>query len=213
MVHEREPKSIELEFAEFLERSGGSFQTLCRDADEVVVFGSRAIGRSRPESDWDILLINCMNAHKIRGVDFVFIDQQHPETSSNWLQSELAHHVAEYGIWMKGIGTWRNELIGLDLAREAKKKKIAARVNELRRRWNVLRDRDRRKWVTLLRRDLQRLDRLDANRAVPPSAILDDEFRDSPSVISRTMKRLFEGSLGSTTENLNWLCRQLHASQ
>jgi predicted nucleotidyltransferase len=73
--------------------------------ERVVLFGSRAAGAGRPDSDWDLVLVDRRAAHapsrkvqvrdRARGVDVVVVPSLDDET---FLGSELGAHVAWYGL-------------------------------------------------------------------------------------------------------------------
>src|SRR5437764_1169337 len=92
---------------------------LCHTANELVVFGSRAAGVNRRQSDFDVLLVGSRPRLqragldlgskaevKRAGLDLVGMSRAEIE-SAQWLGSELASHVASYGFWIIGSGEWR----------------------------------------------------------------------------------------------------------
>ncbi len=113
---------------------GVSITSLRRSAREIVLFGSRAAGVAGPLSDWDLLCIGCpsreqrwpsstatLAAHssvrppflfselaadpRVRRTHLVWIDERSLGTQK-WLESELAGHVARYGVWLHGKPRW-----------------------------------------------------------------------------------------------------------
>jgi hypothetical protein len=77
-----------------------------RDAREVILFGSYACGSQYEKSDIDILVVNeTPERLKNRQIDLIGLSQTEVG-SARWVRSELAHHVATYGVWLKGKSTW-----------------------------------------------------------------------------------------------------------
>ena len=74
-------------------------------AQQIVVFGSRAVGVSRPTSDWDVLFIMQSGPRLAsKALDFIHMDPD--EASSDlWVGSELAVHLR--AIWRLFKGRWR----------------------------------------------------------------------------------------------------------
>src|SRR5260370_5639721 len=83
---------------------------LMSEADEVVVFGSRAAGVHSSSSDLDLLIISPNRRRLVAtGLDCVLLTPEEV-SDSFWLGSELASHVAAYGRWAKGAGEWRSDV-------------------------------------------------------------------------------------------------------
>src|SRR5579864_4665422 len=79
-------------------------------AQEIVVFGSRAAGVNYDDSDLDVLCFTDRKVRiKTRQLDCICYPRSVSETSY-WKTSELAFHIARYGIWISGQGTWRNSV-------------------------------------------------------------------------------------------------------
>jgi predicted nucleotidyltransferase len=169
---------------------------LLAQAAEIVVFGSRALGVNRNTSDLDVLCIT-ENDRKIktRDLDCLCISRNRLE-SSEWLGSELASHVARYGVWLRGDGLWRQvaELNSSGLQR--KQCRVASLIKNVHRGWPNLHILLRRKYRITVRRELQRLRLLQNQVAIPPTPVLDlqwtnrettgDELLDILPIVSRT---------------------------
>jgi len=149
---------------------------ILENSTEVILFGSRAVGRGNAKSDWDILLVDARKGFEAMGIDFVTTSSENPVNWRNWLASELAHHVVAYGVWIKGDGHWTSELVTSPDVVTKKRSKLKVRLKSLIQAWNELSDLKRSKWQTLIRRDIQRLEKLKKHIAVPPTPILDEEF-------------------------------------
>lgn len=153
---------------------GASLEAILDSCEDVVVFGSRATN-PRLNSDWDVVCIGNGNLPRLHDFDFVSVSRK----SRKWdafLRSELAHHVAAYGKWIKGTGKWSHELKTLEDAIPQKSGKLRVRLRALQNVWPVLNAGFRQKWARLIRRDLQRLVLLHQNQATPPSRELDAEY-------------------------------------
>jgi hypothetical protein len=159
-----------------LRRSGLTWKDLTSRADGIVLFGSRAVGCHSPESDIDLLCIGAGRRISCKELHVVWISRRRV-ASSDWLSGELGGHVAKYGVWLKGpniIGTPRPASVSA-IARKIQK--IRERAEVLREKWKQLSTDFRRNEVRKLRRDVQRLVILESGRAVPPTPILDDLWR------------------------------------
>jgi Nucleotidyltransferase domain len=153
-----------------------TFDKLVSEAYEVAIFGSRAAGVHRPDSDTDLLIVT---PHKRRifavGLDCVLLS---PEEVGNsfWLGSELASHIARYGNWIKGVGRWRSNVQISDRAIVRKQKRISSLLNVVDR-WSQLHPIFHMKYRTMLRREVQRLMLLSTYETIPPTAVLDAEWQ------------------------------------
>ena len=61
--------------------------------DQLVVFGSSAVGMDGPASDLDLLAIGTVRPRKTSKIDLLVRSPEHTE-SAEWLGSELAGHIA-----------------------------------------------------------------------------------------------------------------------
>lgn len=101
-----------------------------QNCSEAVLFGSYAYGCERFESDVDILFVGNKKRKASKYLDFIWLK---PERlfSKTWLGSELANHIANYGIWLKGNGVWRTEVFFSEAAIIRKKQRIFERLTHI----------------------------------------------------------------------------------
>lgn len=156
--------------------SGGAFGDLRRRAEQIVLFGSRAAGRARPASDWDLLCVAEQRPSSIAGVDLIWISPCDLSTPA-WLGSELAGHVAAWGRWLHGEPDWISSVVHGERAATRKAQRVASKLVALERAWDALGPAYQRRHLLLLRRDLQRHGLLSRGEPVPPTALLDDAWR------------------------------------
>lgn len=153
-----------------------TFDNLLSEACEVAIFGSRAAGVCRPDSDTDLLIVT---PHKRRifavGLDCVLLSPEEIDNSV-WLGSELASHIARYGNWIKGVGAWRNKVQISRRAIVRKQKRISSLLNVVDR-WSQLHPVFHIKYRTTIRREVQRLMLLSTYKPIPPTAVLDAEWQ------------------------------------
>lgn len=145
-------------------------------ASELVIFGSRSAKVERPDSDIDILCVGVASRSvKFDGVDLIAISSDEI-CEPRWLHSELASHIAKYGVWVRGEARWvKDARIGSG-AVSAKRERIAAFVRALPARWNALHEHFRVKYAIKLRRETQRYLLLKHGIAVPPTRMLDEAW-------------------------------------
>ncbi len=155
---------------------GLSWRDMTRKAHEVIVFGSASVGADRRDSDLDLLIIGVGKRFKKRDLDIVFKTKRE-SLSPKWLGSELADHVARYGVWLKGVGRWRRTVLVGNAAVDFKRHLIRSRARALFAAWETLGEPYRIKHVIKLRRDLQRLECLIEGKSIPPTPYLDKEWR------------------------------------
>jgi predicted nucleotidyltransferase len=145
---------------------------LFNDAREIVVFGSYATGVNNPESDLDVLAIGCQRRIKRSGLDVIPLSVDYVQTL-DWLESELASHVATYGVWLRGQGEWKACSALSARAFLAKSHRVKRLLHAVLKAWNDLPPTLRTCYRQNIRRELQRLQLLRCKVAVPPSAALD----------------------------------------
>lgn len=142
-------------------------------AYEVVVFGSRAAGVHRRDSDMDVLLVT-PHRDRIRAAGFDVVSLSPEEVDSRfWTGSELAVHVLQYGKWIKGAGDWRKAVHISDRAILRKQRRVIKVAENAYERWPRLHPLFHAKYAMTLRRELQRLDLLQRGVAVKPTPTLD----------------------------------------
>jgi predicted nucleotidyltransferase len=157
-----------------------SWDALVEQASEVVVFGSRASGLQRRESDLDVLCIGSGKRLKTTRLDVIWKTVEEVE-SERWLSSELAGHIGAFGLWLRGSGQWKGELRPGSRAIDHKRKRILALVEGLHAHWNRLDPDFHRKYLTVIRHDVQRLECLAAGLPVPPTPLLDKNWMSGSS--------------------------------
>jgi hypothetical protein len=161
---------------DLISSSGITYETVVGESTEVVIFGSRAIDVHRPDSDLDVLLVNAnMGRPRVTGIDFVILRPEELE-GSRWLGSELAAHIAEYGKWIKGCGSWRNQVRISDRAAMRKQARIMGLLMCAPKWWSKLHPVFHTKYKLTIRRELQRLDLLRKQIPVPPTRTLDSDW-------------------------------------
>jgi hypothetical protein len=147
------------------------YELAMQDCYSAVVFGSYAYGCEDDSSDIDMLFIGNGKRVKKNKIDFIW---KKPDeiTSKRWLGSELANHIAEYGVWGKGDQNWRNDTFIGNFAIEKKKQKIYERmVHILLKRQKYSKLAINKLFVSVYL-DFLRLTMLYTNKAIPPKAIL-----------------------------------------
>ena len=155
-----------------------SWSELGSRASQVILFGSRAAGVARTDSDWDLLCVGEGTSIHNRVIDIVWISPAQL-TTARWLGSELASHVAAYGQWLIGKDSWSHLVRLSPEAIHHKRQSILSQLSELKRLWPRLAPGLRAKHLRRLRRGVQRLQCLSEDRAVPPTRMLDDLWDQS----------------------------------
>jgi hypothetical protein len=145
-----------------------------RDSVEIVVFGSVAAGLERRNSDIDVLFVGSSEGKlKTDQLDLLAISESRSQ-EGRWRQSELAGHIYLYGIWLQG-NSRATRFIGFSKeCIEAKRRRVAAFVRRLPEVWHELDWDFKIKYLIKLRRETQRLIRIESHIAVPPTRVLDD---------------------------------------
>lgn len=167
---------IENRLRDLLSDSGMTYEDVVDASTEVVIFGSRAVDMHRPDSDLDVLLVDPKTGPlRVAGVDFVILRSEEL-ASSFWLGSELASHIAEYGKWIKGFGSWRYRVRISDRAAMRKQARIVGLLMRAPKWWSKLHPVFQTKYKLTIRRELQRLDLLRRKTPVPPTFTLDSDW-------------------------------------
>lgn len=161
-----------------LEVAGIDAPGLLSQCSEVILCGSRALGRERRGSDWDLIAVGGkIRRRKRQKIDLIPIHAERAQTQE-WLESELAWHVRTYGIWLSGsAGLWVSQVSLTNYTLQSKIDRIEYRLNQIDQVWSFLNANARKKYVVLLRRDLQRYHQLKFHLEIPPSPILDDVWQ------------------------------------
>jgi predicted nucleotidyltransferase len=175
-----------------LRKEGITLDALMERASEVVVFGSQASGSASEDSDWDVLVLGDFPPVHRERLDLVVVSSEQA-SSKQWLESELASHVAQYGIWLKGTGAWRpNARIGNETI-AAKNRRLRSQAEAFGAIGHIQSPARRFEHARSLRRQLQRLELLTLNGAVPTNPELDRAWaalsrEERKSRLSRSMK-------------------------
>jgi predicted nucleotidyltransferase len=157
-------------------REAGPLAKRCFDAaTEVVVFGSTAVGIERPDSDLDLLLVGCNpSKEKTDVLDLIAIPTS--AVTGEWVESELASHVARYGVWVKGTSSWSSKACIGPKAVAEKRCRVLRYLTHLENAWFNLDECFRLKYSIKIRRESQRLLLLERAVPVPPTRILDESW-------------------------------------
>lgn len=142
----------------------------------VFLFGSRAAGCEREDSDWDLLCIGDGRSRMRQGLDLIWIPVHRAE-DVRWRETELASHVAAWGRCLHGDEHWIRDARPGSRAVRLKTQVLEGRVRALPqgRAWPS--ERQRRRRSEEIRRDLQRYASLTDGVAVPPTAQLDHRWQ------------------------------------
>lgn len=142
-------------------------------AEQLVLFGSRAADLAHSESDWDVLVVQQERLHfSPPNTDLVRLSPDHL-SSDLWLGSELAGHIAKYGIWLIGNQQWTTSVMRSHHAIQRKADRIVRRISNLQYRWKILQACYREEFAKILRRDIQRCLSLINGEAVAPTKEID----------------------------------------
>ena len=152
--------------------AGQDWHRLLDDASEVAVFGSTAASMDGPFSDVDILVTGRVRSRKTRTLDLI-VHPQDKLWTPEWLGSELAGHIAAYGVWLKGTPLWVREAKVGEIALDRKLARIQRLLAATQRHWLRLDVDFRRQSLTSIRRELQRASLLERGIAIPPTPELD----------------------------------------
>jgi len=151
------------------------FDQLFEKSVDVIIFGSRAAGVHSRSSDLDILCVGFCERKRAERLDIVTRRPLEVE-DRKWLGSELASHIAAYGIVIVGSAHWKKAVHLSDAAVSRKERRVLALVDGLWSYWDRIHVDFRRKYLTTIRREVQRLQLLREGIAVPPSPILDRKW-------------------------------------
>lgn len=152
------------------------------ECHQVIVFGSRAVGVHAGSSDLDLFCVGGSEPRRPEKLDIVRRTLCEVE-SPKWLGSELANHIAAYGVALRGRCDWKNLVSVGEQSISHKEHRVVALVNGLWRYWDRLHPEFRRKHLITIRREVQRLELLTNGKAVPPTPILDRNWKRDPKVV------------------------------
>jgi len=137
----------------------------------IIIFGSYAIGCENRDSDVDILFIGKGRRIKTKKLDFIWV---HPDKiyKNSWLGSELAHHIAKYGLWLKGDDEWRRHTFISKTAITRKKERIYNNLIHIFLKRHNLYPKSLKRLFLKIYIDFYRLWLLEHNIAIPPKQYL-----------------------------------------
>ena len=191
-----------------LRKIGLTYDSLC-DASEIVVFGSHAAREGHRGSDIDVLLVGRPGRINRGGLDVISVSSERVMTSQ-WLGSELASHIAEYGVWRRGTGDWKKTAIQSLGAEIAKVRRLKGLIRALAENWSELHPIFHRRYRKVVRREIQRLNLLRHGFAVPPTAVLDREWKQNRG--DRVQFAALAKSLGLTPRSYDFVLKSLLSS-
>jgi predicted nucleotidyltransferase len=149
-----------------------SLDDLLQSSSDLVVFGSRASGLQRHNSDLDVLIVGEKRARKrIGSLDLIFVPEYQVQTLA-YKHTELFRHIEAYGISLMHDQTLIAAVYD-DYAALRKRLRLEALSAKVVSVWDILTDGLRLKYLTKLRREVQRYRILERGLAVPPTAQLD----------------------------------------
>ena len=155
---------------------GIDWTTAYERAEQVIVFGSWALGVERPRSDIDVL---CVGRGRSVASDRLHIIWMSSGRIAEHVRrgSELACHLAAYGVWLKGTRSVPKHVSPSADTINRRRHHIDSRMKALAMNWPQLRFQFREKHALKVRRDLQRLTLLKCGRANIPAPALDQEWQ------------------------------------
>lgn len=160
-----------------LKTAGLTWMDLSARAEQIILFGSTAVGCDRPDSDVDLLCVGEGKDLDTGRLHLLWIKNQ-CFRDPLWLGSEIGTHVAQYGVWLKGKPTFAASSAPHPRALERKRERIFRRAHALLRNWAALSPRFRAAQRRKLRLDVQRLELLQRGLAVKPNPLLDQNWRN-----------------------------------
>jgi predicted nucleotidyltransferase len=168
---------------EAVTRAGLSWLGMLETAEEIVLFGSQAMGFAKQDSDVDVLIVGGEKRRtrtKIADLDLIYLNQNEI-FSKGWLESELAFHIKRYGVWLKGCGQWRKRARPGALSKRKKRVRIAERAKSVIENLSYLTPHQIKFHLTKIRRDCQRAVFLESEIPGTCSSQLDHQWTAIPS--------------------------------
>ncbi len=167
-----------------------SLKDLLSGSADLIVFGSRAAGLERVDSDLDILAIGPLKLPKRKGlIDLICVSEPDAHTLA-WEHSEIFRHVEAYGISLMHERPLINVVIDKHAANR-KRHRIESLIPKLMNSWDALNDGYKAKYLTKVRREFQRYKLLDSGLPVPPTAVLDSQI-ESQRAFDSTLEAIFQ---------------------
>lgn len=137
---------------------------------QAIIFGSYAFGCENSRSDIDILFVGGERRRLDKWLDFIWLRPEQVR-SKNWLGSELATHLAKYGIWLKGEDNWKYDVFFSQAAITRKKEKIFSRLIHILIKKERLSSASKRELLIKVLINCHRLILLRRQIHIPPTAI------------------------------------------
>lgn len=150
-----------------------------RRARQVIAFGSYAVGYETPQSDIDILCIGRGRSCRSDRLQILWMPQSRLDEHKR-RGSELACHVASFGVWLKGPREFPSKIAPSRETIRRRRDQISARCRALLAQWNRLTPAFQQKHIQKIRRDLQRLALLKQGNANIPAPALDAAWTSHP---------------------------------
>lgn len=144
-------------------------------AEQVIVFGSFAAGLQTATSDVDVLCVGSGRSVLTPSLHLLWMPASRLEEHLR-SGSELACHVATYGVWLKGVRTFPTTVCPSDDTIRNRHDSVYARLAALTEHWSRLEPEYRAKHASKIRRDLQRWSLLKSGRASMPRPALDADW-------------------------------------
>lgn len=177
------------------------FDQLEKYSEEIILFGSYAHNCEHPDSDVDMLFIGDGKRKSRKYFDFIWVKPSRVKSKS-WLSSELALHIANYGIWIKGDGLWRKQTFFSHAAITKKKQRIFNRLLHLYLQKDELSLQKKQFFVQKVLLNTIRLINLYRKIPNPPTFFTIDEMQDAfPYLYSEMFKPELLGSVGKAFFN------------
>jgi predicted nucleotidyltransferase len=177
------------------------FEQLAAKSSQIILFGSQAASCQTANSDVDILFVKKGKGFKNEFFDFVTVDPKRIGLNS-WLGSELANHIATYGIWIKGEDKWRNKVFISESSINRKKLLILSRLAQLWVKYESLKNKSMIKLFENVVLDTERLSNMINGLPVPPTAMLKSEIAaQGKNLMKEVCKPKYLGKVGETYIN------------
>jgi hypothetical protein len=191
------PKPNAVELAGSLQPDDRSaFEHMFDSASDLVLFGSRAAEVATMESDWDLFFVGTEKPPRTDRLDIVW-KTPIEVGEAKWLGSELASHIAEYGVRLKGDTGWMAAVALGETAIRKKHRRLVVRVEGLWEYWDRIHPEFKRKHLKTIRRKVQRLHLLMEGIAVPPTPLLDRIWLEDSAAVGRWLTFIKTLELGS----------------
>lgn len=152
---------------------------------QLILCGSRVVpGLAREDADWDLLIVSDnVEPEKTKGpvglieregFD-VMIARTEQICDPMWLGTELASHVAAWGVWLRGelYDNWRHRAYVSNASVDFKMRLVERKTMALVDGWRRLNEHFHAKRSLELRRQILRMGLLRQRSPVPPTPILD----------------------------------------